>query len=388
MNNSIKFFKSIFLSLIIPFSLFAMEDRIATAQINEELMDKKGHFKDGEALKAFLSNAACEGQIPENFMIIEDAHELVEEHKISQYWTEQLFWVKCENGEEYIIKEISQKVGPKHEISKLMSAASNQKLENYVYPISTDGLQFIFPTSYLCFSYKGQQRFLSILPKAKGKSIIQIMRRFKKIDFKTKKKQDKIVKSICIAHFDLGRAMAKLYNNLGTLDRTNLHGDLQGGNVFHDAESRLISLIDNDRVNQYLQSPRDISWDLGILFAISPYIVNQAFAGFLQAIDLDRWYTIAITSFIFGFLSKYEESERKGVFMKLKDLLLKCETYYHRDHITETRQAITKVLAKNSENENNLESQYIDQGKNELEIITQNPDLDVLTYLIFGESSF
>jgi len=355
------------------------QNSLVEVSIDEELLDENGHFKDGQSLINFLIQAIEDGKLPEYFKSIIDAIELVQEHKIARFWTVQLFEVWDENKNSHIFKEISQEVQPKDQIERLQYSAKEPRLQKFVYPNKKNRLQFIFPSSYLRFMARGKEHIAVILPKAKGKSLQDIMRIFET------NTSPEVIKYLCKAYFDLGFAMAKFYNKQGTLNNTITHGDLHSGNIFYDPEFRLITLIDNDRVNVYIQKSRDISRDLATLFAISPYIINLTFEGFIERIDLEHWYAIAVTSFMFGFLSTYEESERRNIFIKLKDLLLKWDTYFKKEGIEKARVAIENVLIKNSENENSLESQYVEQGKSELEIIEQNPELKVLKYLILSK---
>lgn len=384
MNKSLKFLSFIFL-FSITFNFFAMEnDEISPIEIDQELIDQENLFKDAEALKRFLNKAAEEGKIPEGFKHIKCARKLEKEHRISRFWTEQLYEILCDDETSWVIKGIREKEKnkdiAKKQITALLNASKDPRIEKFIYPNETDGLQFIFPSYYLSYSNNNEEHFIEVLPKAKGEILHEIICRFEEDP------SPEIIQSACKAYFDIGAATSNFYKHLGTLDSTVVHGSLHGSNMVYDEKSRLVTLIDNDRLNGYLEKPKNIGRDIATLFAISPYIISFAFENFLKQIDLKHWYTITLTSYIFGFLSTYEESERKDVFIKLKDLMLKWDTYFNRKDLEQTEKAIEYVLIKNSDNENNLESLYIEQGKTELEIIQGNPDLEILRYSILSES--
>jgi len=344
----------------------------ATVNLTEELLDDKEHFKDSQALIVFLEQTASEGKISENFKFIKYACELSEELRISGFWSAQLFLVICENGSQYVIKEIKQYDRIKDEINNLQTASKDSRMQKFIYPNETNNLQFIFPLSYLsCFS-KNQEHNLVIMPKAQGKSLLKKMLKFGM----SSDASNKIIAFIGAAHFDLGWTMAKFYKDQGTLDSTVVHGDLHNGNIFYDPKFRLIILIDNELVNVALRKPCDISIDLGTLFVASPFFISFTFKDFFEKINLERWYTIVLTSFMFGFMSTYEQPERLDVFIKLKDLLFKWNSWMSKDKIEKVTKVITEILI------NNLAFQYSEQRKTELEIVKENPDLEILEYLI------
>jgi len=385
MNKFIKYLGCGFLYLIVSFNLFAMEleENIVDVDINEELLDEKGLFKDSEAVITFIIEAAKEGRLPEKFQHIKFARKLEKEHRISRFWTEQLYEVLCEDRTAHVIKGIFEKEKNKDEakaqIRNLQSACKDSRLEGFVFPYETSGLQFIFPRHYLRYSNKGEEHFLEILPKGQGQVLHEIITEF------VANTSPEIVQLAGKAYFDIGYSLAKFYKSQGTLDNTIIHWSLHGSNMLYDSKTRMVILIDNDVVIKSLEKPTHVGRDMATLFALSPYIINFTFENFLEQLDLTRWYTITLTSFLFGFLSTYEQSERKDIFIKLKDLLLKWDTYFNKKDIKKAKKAIKNVLIKNPENENNLESQYIEQGKSELEIIEQNPDLEILKYFILND---
>lgn len=352
-----------------------------TIDIDEELLDRKGRFKNSEILITFLKNAAKEGKISEDFNAIQEAHMLSEELRISRFWTKQLFLVTCENGKQYIIKEIRPKAKPINQVCRLQNAYKHSEIQEFVYPNQKNNLQFIFPSSYLRFLGKDKEHILAILPKAQGTLLAYLI-----LEFAANPSRE-IIEQICKAYFDIGLAMANFYKDQGTLDKTVIHGSLHNANMLYDSGSRLVTLIDNDGIIASLKEPRDISKDLGILFAVAPFIINYTFKIFVtdpksnaeitsyETTVLCNWYTIALTSFMFGFMSTYEQSERLGIFTRLKDFLFKFDTYFEREHIKQTEEAIRNVLIS-------LESQYIEQHKTELEIIEGNVDLSTLGSLL------
>jgi hypothetical protein len=344
--------------------------------------DSNGHFASGADAISFLEKAAHEGKISDSFKDIKKAQVLAKEAKIARWATEQLFLIKCKNGNSYIVKEIKQDKNPRAEIDRLERARTSKPLQRYIHPNKTDSLRFVFPSSYVRYKHDGKEHILVIMTKARGKSLQSLMEKFRHNPH-----DNKLIALMGAAYYDLGMAMAKFYQKQGTLDSTVIHKDFHHGNIFYELEHRLVTLIDNERICKTLKKPSDISSDLSHLFVTSPFVIEWSNSGFLKDMDLKQWYTITLPSFIFGFMRAYPQQERTGIFEKLTSLLLKWNTAVKRDDSREIRGIIKEVLTMNGKNSQNLERQLLAEGKTELHIAAGNPDLTTLVDIMLGEKT-
>ncbi len=341
----------------------------------------KGHFLHHNDVTRFLKRAAQEGKISASFKEIQEARTLTKESAAS-WANEQLFLVKCANGGSYIVKEIKQDKDPRGEIERLERARKAACLQRYIYPKSKGSLQAIFPTDYVRYVHHNKEHILVIMPKAKGICMQSIMEKFKHDPY-----DQSVISLACKAYYDLGKAMAKFYQNHGTLNHTIIHNDLHHGNIFYDAKSRLVTLIDNERITNTIEHPSDISSDLSFLFVTSPFVIEWGKPGFIKGLDFNRWYKITLTSFILGFIRAYPNEQRPMIFNALKALLLTWNTNVRKEDSREIRTIITQILVMNEKNNQNLEYQFLIEGKSELHIAAGNPDLTGLVKILLDEKS-
>lgn len=385
MNNFVKRIMLSLFSIAVIANLTAMEQADVIVKVSGDAsikFDGKGHFANSSDAIKFLKKAAKKGKISHGFKKIQEAKALLKEAKTAKWATEQLFLVKCENGNSYIIKEIKQDKNPRDEIKRLERAHNARRMQPYIYPNKTDGLQFVFPTNYIQYTHNNKEHILVIMPKAKGKSLQSIMERFS-----NSPDDDKLVSLACAAYYDLGMAIAKFYQSQGTINSTLTHGDFHHGNIFYDEDSRLVTLIDNERLCKALKKPADISSDLSHLFVTSPFIMEWSNSGFMKTIDFKRWYKITLSSFIIGFIRVYPKQERLDIFKKLKDLLLKWNCAVKKDDSKEIRGIIKEVLIINEKDGQNLEQQLFSECKTELHIAAGNSDLVTLVEIMLNEKT-
>lgn len=374
-------FLTLFLASFMVLPLYAMHSSGPQYHAIHEIHPDKtihfshlGHFKTASDAVYLLTQAAKEGKIPEDFKQIQEVKILEKEIKSAKFATEQLLLVICKNGNSYILKEIKHDKEPLEEIKRLERARTSQRLHPYVYPNKKD-LQCIFPNSYLSYHHAGKKHILVIMPKAKGISMQSIMEKFKH-----NAHDENLIHIACKAYYDLGAAMAKFYKQFGSLDATVGHHDFHHGNIFYDEKSGLVTLIDNERIANTLETPSDISNDLGHLFITSPFIIEWSNGGFMHDFNWKRWYKMVLPSFIMGFIRTYPSNERKEVFNKLVTFIYKWNSKVKESDSREIRGIIKELVE-------NLKTQFISENKTELHCASSNPDLTTLVEILLAEKT-
>ncbi len=361
MNLYNKIFLAILFS-IIPLYAIAQHKKIVTVNYVKGIhFDSEGHFYSNDDAVRFLGQAAKEGKVSKNFNTIKAVRKLSKE-SAEGLANEQLLLVKCQQ-DDYIIKEIRRDKDPRGEIARLEHARQAQSLQEYIHPKNKGKLQFIFPLSYLRYIYNDKEHILVVMPRAKGERLQSIMEKFKNNPY-----DRNVIALACRAYDDLGNAMGKFYQHQGNLDHTIVHNDFHHGNIMYDAKQHLITLVDNERISRSLNSPTDISSDLGYLFVTSPFVIEWAHPEFIKGLDVHRWYKISLTSFILGFMRAYPHEQRLDVFKKVMSLLLRWNVEVNKDASREMRGIIKEILINNDKNDQNLERQLLHEGKSLQEI--------------------
>ncbi|MGE0010398.1 MAG: ankyrin repeat and protein kinase domain-containing protein [Candidatus Babeliales bacterium] len=346
-----------------------------------------GHFKvddkegNSRSVKLFLEHAAQKGEAPESLKKIAKARSMLDVAKTAHWANEQLFMVTSENGNQYILKEIKYTMKPKEEIARLERAYNSLRLEPYIHPEKKNNLSLILARTYLKYNDGKRDHYLVLMSKAKGNSLQSVMEQVKS------QSSQAAMDLASQAYYDLGAAMARFYKQYGALNKTVIHKDLHAGNIFYDPKSRLVTLIDNEGFARSLEEPRSISEDLSKLFVLSPRIMERGNPDFFQGNKelLKRWYAVALTSFIFGFIRTYDKSEQLAIFMQLKNELM--QRIGLDDNATKfaNQTGIFTIIEK--EILPQLEQKLIKEKKTPLHIAAGNCDLTQLVAIFINEKT-
>ncbi len=243
---------------------------------------------------------------------------MAEEAAEAPWGTAQLFKVRFDNAA-YIIKEI--KKGAYAEIERLDRATHHPGLQPYIYPSRQPGCpQFSFPISYLSYEHKGKKHYLVIMPAAKGASLAQIMKEYKK-DYKN----SLVVNKVAHAFYQAGARLAQFYQNTKKgRDSAFIHGDAHMANIFYHFDHSnyqhpyTVTLIDNERICKSFHTCKSRAEDIAFLCMKSFYVMKWTNGSFFKDFPVDDWYKLYLPNFIAGYISVYPQAERKAVFCKVK----------------------------------------------------------------------
>lgn len=240
-----------------------------------------------------------------------------EEAAGAPWGTAQLFKVRFDKAT-YIIKEIKKDAYA--EIERLDRATHHQGLKPYIYPHRQPGCpQFSFPISYLSYKHKSKTHYLVVMPAAKGASLAQIMKGYKK-----HYKDGHSVKNVAHAFYQAGARLAQFYQNIKKVrDSAFIHGDAHMANIFyhfdHNNDQHTVTLIDNERICKSFNTCKSRAEDIAFLCMKSFYVMKWTNKSFFENFPVDDWYKLYLPNFIAGYISVYPQAERKGVFYKIKE---------------------------------------------------------------------
>ncbi len=304
------------------------------------MIDDKGNFTQ-TGLKQFLKIAQQEGKIPSDAFGTENTLKvkaLTAEQKEAPWGTRQLFSIQSQRGgktTEFILKEMKE---PTKEVSRLVSIEKSKKFDEITYPMHADGLpQFVFPLAYLSYESQGKRHQLTLMPTAPGIQLLQLIK-----DFSAHPDDKKINRMIAFAYFDIGAAMARFYKKYASgagssnshLSTGVIQGDLHAGNVYYDADTHAVVLIDNEQMATRLAAPENVCKDIAFLIMKSLYVLK--WVGFpMKEKDFpyQEWYELSLPSFIAGYLSTYPKNEVEAIFSSIKNCIEKYRDEVKKDTV-------------------------------------------------------
>ena len=264
----------------------------------------------------------------------------------------------------YILKEMKKKAGDKYfkEIDQLAMASKSGALKDYTYPSKNKKYpQFVFPVGYLMYEDKdGKEHALSIMPIAPGNSFVNLIK-----DLKTDPNNDKVAQRLAQAYFDLGRAMAKFYRKFMAdkqlYGKTLTHGDLHIGNLFYDYKNREIAVIDNESISERLNKSKDPVEDLAVLLMKSLFVLQWTEYDFFNGWHVEKLYRTYLPSFISGFLSSYNQKDRKEIFEKVVYALID-----YKDPLTGNNWYTDKTIIKHFSHKDMMEPIFNELRKSDI----------------------
>ncbi len=344
--GNLKSFSAIVFFLCAPLCAIEMESSlkkdIHVVEIDASMhLDDQGYFADTKSVHILLQ------KIPGAF----PSPKVRRLSKKLGKCTTQLFDITCGDNTAYILKGITPALAH-DEIKRLERARRLEQLTSYIHPKSKDRLQFIFPLMYLSYLHLDEEHIMAILVKASGTSLKSLERAF------NNQPDNKRVHTVhSKAYYALGATLAHFYTEVGTLDKTIVHGDLNIGNILYDEHTGLITLIDNEAIRE-----SHIGREIGTLFLTGLRTADKA------------WYSLTIPSFIAGFLQTFPENEQASVFLHAVSLFNK---WTEENIYAGGKNRYQRLKLINAELEN-LKTKIVDQKATALSIAKENPALSAL----------
>lgn len=322
MNKTVKI---AILALFWVASLGAMENVKKIKLSGKVKFNSNGNFSDrddGRGAKELFKGAGLGKP--------KSARKMTKEASVAHYCTAQLFEIIGPDGRSYILKEIKE--NRTREVKRLERVGKSWRLAPYIGKIK-DKLKINLPVAYVSYKdHKHETHVLSIMRKAKGKQLQELMEKFKRLSRCSSESDAKNHRMNAEAYYYLGAAMGKFYKKHArdsfskkSDPRTLVHQDMHNGNIFYNKESHVVTLIDNERMAKNLHRDKSIAADLVRLFVVSPLYLKVSRSGFWKddfRANAQEWYSIVIPSFFLGFIRQFE-GDRAGLFKKVKKLLLK-----------------------------------------------------------------
>lgn len=280
--------------------------------------DQFGNFTV-ESLKQFLVKAHADKKLLNDAFARIDCIEVKDLIDEKGYNTLQLFLIKASCGgvsQEFILKEMASK---QEEVVQLAKASVIKELQPYVLPASVpDYPSIALPLAYLSYEYAGKKHYLSLMPKAEGVQLAQLMNQFKQ------NSPAGIKDLVADAYYHVGRKMAFLQKKFmqqsqqgRMLGRTIAHGDFHKYNIFFDPKTKAVTLIDNERLAQSFTNDRSPMSDFTYLiyYSLDSRLTPDSFK---RGFDMSTWLKLVIYNFVKGYLSTFDQSQRAQVLSEIR----------------------------------------------------------------------
>lgn len=288
-----------------------------TLNVEVPILDHHGHLTE-ESAKILLVQAYQDGKISN--LAFQDIHcltvtDIKQAHQGN--FTEQLFLVESTCGNPGDGSFILKGIGEADEIEALVKGSHHKDFAPLIYPNIQEGYpQMVFPVAY--FSYKDQRgkiRALSLMNVASGQKVLALMETF--AHTASAQERESMHRTVSEAYFQLGAQMARFYRRYARSGANLIpmgirHGDLHLGNVFYDANTKQITLIDNNRIAKTIGRPESVWRDF------VPLLANRNPQVAMEPEVRDEWFALSAPSFMVGFLSAYPASDRVKIFEEIE----------------------------------------------------------------------
>lgn len=275
--------------------------------------DSKGDLTE-QGVKTFLEKAYREGKLPyEDFKSVActKVQDIFAQKKGFQ--TAQLFLItsNCDSKpSSYILKEMKQKYS---EVKNLAKFFEFKKLDDLIWPNHIKN----YPSLAIPFAFfQYNDHYLSLAPTASGRELDSFI-----LDYFLSPTQENR-KRVEQAYFDIGYALSKFHqrfrkNQNDILGLTIVHGDLHHKNIFYDAATHQVILIDNEDIPfsfENLQSPiEDIAF-LILSPGWSDILIPQEIRSKVKPTSLIE--LIAVPA-LKGYISAYQKKDWSVLFNRL-----------------------------------------------------------------------
>jgi hypothetical protein len=236
------------------------------------------------------------------------------------YNTIQLFVIDSTCGKtkrSYIIKEARLAVD---EARSLRSVALFPGISELLTPKKPPQnlLALALPLFYLSYDdqYKND-RTITLMPMAPGRAFCDVVKDYR--DDQSPKNALRIKHIYKTLGIQLGN-FHKLGMKAGSTVLTKtVHGDLHCLNVFYNEKANLFTLIDNETIADFIKKPASYSDDILKLFlGLFSTTEPAARTDMIRGIDRKRWFSLALGSFVEGYLSVFPRSQQQQVYKDLQ----------------------------------------------------------------------
>jgi hypothetical protein len=273
------------------------------------------------------------------------------------YNTGQLFSIKineaCQNKQRnqdqeswkqiYILKEVGRGM---EEILNLQKLKNQPKIASLMKETVSPGLPVV-TKDLLNFKMQVSPKrmvYFSLIESAKGKPLSSWIKTYgetlKKGNPEVIAKTDKMMK---IMFYNIGYKMSKMHQLLKVEDTkkhryrtflkdTIIHGDFHANNVFYDATTQKVYLIDNESMAFSFKTPLSGVHDLSYLYALTTFrtvaykVSDQFKTNLSYGIPDDRWHQLWRNLFV-GYIAAYPKEQWADVAPEVKSTFIRHLQY-------------------------------------------------------------
>lgn len=257
------------------------------------------------------------------------------------FQTSQLFLVTstCNPqgpAEQFIVKGIAK---------GLEEARRLERLKNYpgiaplISPRVVPGFPSLsIPIAYFVYPYQNTQHYISKMPLAPGKQFVDYIEEYKKNP--TEQNKERLARAFQI----LGKELANFQNRFmqpvagKIIGKTIVHSDLHWLNMFYDENAGHFTFIDNETMESSLDNRRDAYIDIVQVFFFAQ--LDGLFAQWLQGINQNEFYYMAVTNFVEGYVSAYPDNQKLALVKELKNIL---NNYNSAGHVGWSDQKLSPI---------------------------------------------
>ena len=260
---------------------------------------------------------------------------------LSGFQTSQLFLVTstCNPqgpAEQFIVKGIAKGIDEAKRLERLKNYPGIAPL---ISPREIQGFPSLsIPIAYFVYPYQNTQHYISKMPLAPGKQFVDYIEEYKKNPSAQNKKR------LARAFQILGKELANFQKRFmqpepnKILGKTIVHADLHWLNIFYDENAGHFTFIDNETMESSLNNRRNASIDIIQIFFFAQ--LDGLFAQWLQGIDQNQFYNMAVTNFVEGYISVYPENQRLALIKELKNIL---NNYNSAGHVSWSAQKLSPI---------------------------------------------
>lgn len=257
------------------------------------------------------------------------------------FQTSQLFLVTstCNPqgpAEQFIVKGIAK---------GLEEAKRLERLKNYpgiaplISPRSVPGFPSLsIPIAYFVYPFQNTQHYISKMPLAPGKQFIDYIEEYKKNP--SAQNKERLARAFQILGKELANFQKRFMQPVAgkILGKTIVHSDLHWLNMFYDENAGHFTFIDNETMEKSLDNRRDAYIDIVQIFFFAQ--LDGLFAQWLQGIDQNQFYNMAVTNFVEGYISVYPENQKLALIKELKNIL---NNYNSAGHVGWSDQKLSPI---------------------------------------------
>jgi hypothetical protein len=281
-------------------------------------VDKSGRLTE-EGAKQLLEKAYAEKKLPyDDFKSVSclKSQDIFKQEK--GLATEQLFLVNSTCGGQsthgYILKEMISKY---NETRNLADFFGLKQLDDLILPNKSKGVPSLSLAVPIAF-FQYDNRYLSLLPQAQGEIVDKLLLKY----FLNRNETNK--KNVEQAYSEIGTVIAQLHQRFmkkqegRVLGLTVIHADLHNKNIFYDANTRLVTLIDNEAMAATFKKAdtpiKDIAYailSLGFTNLLIPEQIRT------RPNIASEWIKLVTAPFLKSYISSYPKEDQLKLFNEI-----------------------------------------------------------------------